>query len=92
MALTAIILCGGKGQRLRPLTLKTPKPLIKINKKSILEIILEHLSISKLENVVLATGYKSFKFKKFKKKNLKIHLFKLLIQEMLILLKEFINA
>jgi NDP-sugar pyrophosphorylase family protein len=71
MALTAIILCGGKGQRLRPLTLKTPKPLIKINKKSILEIILEHLSISKLENVVLATGYKSFKFKKFKKKKFK---------------------
>lgn len=71
MALTAIILCGGKGQRLRPLTLKTPKPLIKINKKSILEIILEHLSTSKLENVVLATGYKSFKFKKFTKKKFK---------------------
>jgi NDP-sugar pyrophosphorylase family protein len=67
MSLTAIILCGGKGQRLRPLTFKIPKPLIKINKKSILEIILEHLSNSKLENVVLATGYKSFKFKKFTK-------------------------
>jgi len=65
MALTVIILCGGKGQRLRPLTLKIPKPLIKVNKKSILEVILEHLSKSKLENVVLATGYKSYKFKRF---------------------------
>lgn len=71
MALTAIILCGGKGQRLRPLTLKTPKPLIKINKKSILEIILEQLSNSKLENIVLATGYKSFKFIKFTKTKFK---------------------
>jgi NDP-sugar pyrophosphorylase family protein len=67
MSLTVIILCGGKGERLRPLTLKIPKPLIKINKKSILEIILEHLSKSKLEHVVLATGYKSWKFKKFTK-------------------------
>jgi glucose-1-phosphate cytidylyltransferase len=65
MSFTVIILCGGKGLRLRPLTLKVPKPLIKINKKSILEIILDHLSNSKLENVILATGYKSYKFKKF---------------------------
>ena len=35
--LSVIILCGGKGLRLRPLTSNLPKPLIKINEKSILE-------------------------------------------------------
>ena len=34
---TALILCAGFGKRLNPLTLKTPKPLLKINKVSLLE-------------------------------------------------------
>ena len=40
--LTVLILCGGKGLRLRPLTKNTPKPLIKVNKKSILENIIRY--------------------------------------------------
>ena len=31
---TALILCAGFGKRLNPLTLKTPKPLLKINNKT----------------------------------------------------------
>ena len=34
---TALILCAGLGQRLNPLTLKTPKPLLKLNNITILE-------------------------------------------------------
>ena len=34
---TALILCAGFGKRLNPLTLKTPKPLLKINKVTLLE-------------------------------------------------------
>jgi len=34
---TALILCAGFGKRLNPLTLKTPKPLLKINNITILE-------------------------------------------------------
>jgi len=34
---TALILCAGFGKRLNPLTLKTPKPLLKLKKKAILE-------------------------------------------------------
>ena len=31
--LSVVVLCGGKGERLRPLTKNLPKPLIKIKKK-----------------------------------------------------------
>lgn len=34
---TALILCAGLGKRLNPLTLKTPKPLLKLNNLTILE-------------------------------------------------------
>ena len=36
--ITALVLCGGKGERLRPLTNSIPKPLIKIKGKPILDI------------------------------------------------------
>ncbi len=34
---TALILCAGLGKRLRPLTLKTPKPLLELNNVTMLE-------------------------------------------------------
>ena len=34
---TALILCAGLGKRLAPLTLKTPKPLLKLNNMTVLE-------------------------------------------------------
>ena len=34
---TALILCAGFGKRLNPLTLKTPKPLLKIDNVTLLE-------------------------------------------------------
>ena len=39
----AIILCGGKGERLRPITNDIPKSLVKINNKPILHYVIEHL-------------------------------------------------
>ena len=34
---TALILCAGLGERLKPLTFKTPKPLLKLNNTTLLE-------------------------------------------------------
>ena len=34
---TALILCAGLGERLKPLTSKTPKPLLELNKITMLE-------------------------------------------------------
>jgi len=39
-----IILCGGKGQRLRPLTYNTPKPLTKIKNKLFLYYLINFFS------------------------------------------------
>ena len=75
--LSILILCGGKGLRLRPLTNDLPKPLVKINKKSILENIIHYFIKYRITNFIIATGYKnklidSFLNKKFKNKNIKI--------------------
>jgi len=71
--LTVIILCGGKGLRLRPLTKQLPKPLIKINNKSILENIIKYFLDYKITNFIIATGYKSKLINKFIKKKFKKH-------------------
>ena len=64
---TIVILCGGKGLRLRPLTRDIPKPLIKIDNKPILEYILNQFIKYKFEKYKIATGYKSNKIKEFMK-------------------------
>jgi NDP-sugar pyrophosphorylase family protein len=55
----AIVLAGGKGTRLRPLTFAVPKPLLPIREKPILEILLSHLRRNGCRRVVLATGYRA---------------------------------
>ena len=49
---TAFILCAGYGKRLNPVTLKTPKPLLKYKKLSMLEHtinLIENLGINKIK-------------------------------------------
>jgi len=55
----ALILCGGKGERLKPLTHNTPKPMIRIRDKSIIEYIIDHILFYSLDDLILLTGYKS---------------------------------
>ena len=69
--ITAIILCGGKGSRLRPLTNKIPKPLIKINGEEILSYIIKHILSYNIDNSLILTGYKQEKIKTFIKKKFK---------------------
>ena len=60
----AIILCGGKGERLRPITNNIPKPLIKINDKPILYYVITHLKKYNINKIHIASGYKSGLIKK----------------------------
>lgn len=53
----AIILAGGLGTRLRPLTFSIPKPLLPVGEKPILQIILGQMRSAGIDDIVLATGY-----------------------------------
>jgi NDP-sugar pyrophosphorylase family protein len=55
----ALILAGGMGTRLRPLTFSIPKPLLPVGEKPILQRIIEQLRDSGITDLVLATGYHS---------------------------------
>ncbi|MBI2646935.1 NTP transferase domain-containing protein [Candidatus Woesearchaeota archaeon] len=57
----AVILAGGLGTRLRPLTNKIPKPMIEINGKPFLEYLILYLRNQSLRNILILTGYMSEK-------------------------------
>jgi len=61
----AIILAGGEGTRLRPLTLETPKALIDINGKTLTELLLDILKKFGVEDVVLSISYMADKVKEY---------------------------
>ena len=65
---TAIILCAGYGKRLNPLTLKTPKPLLKIKDKTILEKCINLIIKLKIEKIFLNSFYLSDQIFDFIKK------------------------
>ncbi|MGC8631174.1 MAG: nucleotidyltransferase family protein [Thermoprotei archaeon] len=54
----ALVLAGGRGLRLRPLTENVPKCLVEVRGKPILEHIFDWLSKNRIEEAVLAVGYK----------------------------------
>ena len=53
----AILLAAGIGSRLRPLTLETPKPLIKINDESMIERQIKFLKEVGINEIIVVTGY-----------------------------------
>lgn len=53
----AIVLCGGKGTRLRPYTYTIPKPMLPLGRKPILEYVLNSLKQAGVGEAYLATGY-----------------------------------
>jgi len=53
----AVILAGGMGIRLRPLTYTTPKPMVLVNKRPFLEYLIEMLRENGISEVVILLGY-----------------------------------
>src|SRR5580692_1201044 len=54
----AIILVGGEGTRMRPLTFTTPKPMLPIVGKPLITRVLEGLARHGVTDAVLSLGYK----------------------------------
>lgn len=54
----AVVLVGGFGTRLRPLTLSTPKQMLPVVNRLMIERVVEHLGAHGVDMAVLALGYR----------------------------------
>ena len=62
---TALILCAGYGKRLNPITLKEPKPLLKINEITLLENCIDLIQFLGIKKVIINTFYLKEKIENF---------------------------
>ena len=62
---TALILCAGYGKRLNPITLRKPKPLIEINKITLLQNTLNLINSLGVKNILINSFYLSEQIEKY---------------------------
>lgn len=62
---TALILAGGKGTRLKPITHEIPKPLVPIHGKPVLEYSLDLFKKFGIKNILISIGFKGEKIKEY---------------------------
>jgi len=60
-----VILAAGAGSRLKPLTDNTPKCLLKVGEKCILEMTIENLLATNNTEIIIVTGYLENKIREF---------------------------
>ena len=60
-----VILCGGKGERLKPLTESLPKPLVEIKGHPILYYLVSYFERFGFRKFIITTGYKSDKIEDY---------------------------
>lgn len=53
----AVLMAGGKGERLRPLTLETPKPLLKVGEKCIIDHNIDRLISYGVKHIYVTVNY-----------------------------------
>ena len=59
LPIDAVLMAGGKGERLRPLTNDTPKPLLKLGNKCIIDYNIEALARNGVSRISVTTNYLS---------------------------------
>lgn len=64
----AIFLAAGFGSRLVPITLNTPKPLVKVHGKRIIETLLDAVVKAEIKEIIIVTGYLGEQFEILTKK------------------------
>jgi len=62
---SVVLMAGGKGQRLRPLTENTPKPMLELGGKPILETMITSLRKYGLDNFYISLNYKGDQIKSY---------------------------
>ena len=57
LPIDAVIMAGGRGERLQPLTNSTPKPLLKVGKKAVMEYNLDRLALFGIDDFWVSLRY-----------------------------------
>lgn len=57
LPIDAVLMAGGKGERLRPLTEKTPKPLVKVGEKCIIDYNIDNLIAYGVKHLNVTVNY-----------------------------------
>jgi dTDP-glucose pyrophosphorylase len=65
LPLQAVIMAGGFGNRLSPLTNETPKPMLPVGDRPLMQLIIDQLRMVGVSNVVITTHYKPEKIKRY---------------------------